>query len=154
MVAWLIIEITQVPVSQLMGVKMGYTPFDLYLSLGFLLLLPLLTSVYPYLRHQYMAPITSMRAIANSRQSVATRMMLLSVQYVVTFVLMVFSLYLNKHFRFLINTPPGFRTERILGADLAVEKTIYRVGDDFEKFQAKVDKVEALKQKLNHTNIR
>ncbi|MBQ8240744.1 MAG: ABC transporter permease, partial [Bacteroides sp.] len=74
MVAWLIIEITQVPVSQLMGVKMGYTPFDLYLSLGFLLLLPLLTSVYPYLRHQYMAPITSMRAIANSRQSVATRM--------------------------------------------------------------------------------
>ena len=149
MVAWLIIEITQVPVSQLMGVKMGYTPFDLYLSLGFLLLLPLLTSVYPYLRHQYMAPITSMRAIANSRQSVATRMMLLSVQYVVTFVLMVFSLYLNKHFRFLINTPPGFRTERILEADLAVEKTIYRVGDDFEKFQAKVDKVEALKQKLS-----
>ena len=149
MVAWLIIEITQVPVSQLMGVKMEYTPFDLYLSLGFLLLLPLLTSVYPYLRHQYMAPITSMRAIANSRQSVATRMMLLSVQYVVTFVLMVFSLYLNKHFRFLINTPPGFRTERILEADLAVEKTIYRVGDDFEKFQAKVDKVEALKQKLN-----
>ena len=149
MVAWLIIEITQVPVSQLMGVKMEYTPFDLYLSLGFLLLLPLLTSVYPYLRHQYMAPITSMRAIANSRQSVATRMMLLSVQYVVTFVLMVFSLYLNKHFRFLINTPPGFRTERILEADLAVEKTIYRVGDDFEKFQAKVDKVEALKQKLS-----
>ena len=149
MVAWLIIEITQVPVSQLMGVEMEYTPFDLYLSLGFLLLLPLLTSVYPYLRHQYMAPITSMRAIANSRQSVATRMMLLSVQYVVTFVLMVFSLYLNKHFRFLINTPPGFRTERILEADLAVEKTIYRVGDDFEKFQAKVDKVEALKQKLN-----
>ena len=149
MVSWLIIEITQVPVSQLMGVKMEYTPFDLYLSLGFLLLLPLLTSVYPYLRHQYMAPITSMRAIANSRQSVATRMMLLSVQYVVTFVLMVFSLYLNKHFRFLINTPPGFRTERILEADLAVEKTIYRVGDDFEKFQAKVDKVEALKQKLS-----
>ena len=149
MVAWLIIEITQVPVSQLMGVKMEYTPFDLYLSLGFLLLLPLLTSVYPYLRHQYMAPITSMRAIANSRQSVATRMMLLSVQYVVTFVLMVFSLYLNKHFQFLINTPTGFRTERILEADLVLEKTILRKGDNFEKFQAKVDKVEALKQKLN-----
>ena len=149
MVAWLIIEITQMPVSQLMGVKMEYTPFDLYLSLGFLLLLPVLTSVYPYLRHQYMAPITSMRAIANSRQSVATRMMLLSVQYIVTFVLMVFSLYLNKHFQFLINTPPGFRTERILQADLAVVKSIFRVGDNFEKFRAKVDKVEALKQKLN-----
>ena len=121
MVAWLIIEITQVPVSQLMGVEMEYTPFDLYLSLGFLLLLPLLTSVYPYLRHQYMAPITSMRAIANSRQSVATRMMLLSVQYVVTFVLMVFSLYLNKHFRFLLDTPTGFRTERVLEAKLTYD---------------------------------
>ena len=145
MVAWLIIEITQVPVSQLMGVEMEYTPFDLYLSLGFLLLLPLLTSVYPYLRHQYMAPITSMRAIANSRQSVATRMMLLSVQYVVTFVLMVFSLYLNKHFRFLINTPPGFEYEQVIEAELIPESENFMSGNYREAY----DKVIVLTEKLN-----
>ena len=145
MVAWLIIEITQVPVSQLMGVEMEYTPFDLYLSLGFLLLLPLLTSVYPYLRHQYMAPITSMRAIANSRQSVTTRMMLLSVQYVVTFVLMVFSLYLNKHFRFLINTPPGFEYEQVIEAELIPESENFMSGNYREAY----DKVIVLTEKLN-----
>ncbi|MBO5014531.1 MAG: FtsX-like permease family protein, partial [Bacteroidaceae bacterium] len=141
MVAWLIIEITQVPVSQLMGVKMEYTPFDLYLSLGFLLLLPLLTSVYPYLRHQYMAPITSMRAIANSRQSVATRMMLLSVQYMVTFVLMVFSLYLNNHFRFLIDTPPGFRTENVLEATV--------IQDLYDNYKDYAASKKAIYQKLD-----
>ena len=145
MVAWLIIEITQVPVSQLMGVEMEYTPFDLYLSLGFLLLLPVFTSVYPYLRHQYMAPITSMRAIANSRQSVATRMMLLSVQYVVTFVLMVFSLYLNKHFRFLINTPPGFEYEQVIEAELIPESENFMSGNYREAY----DKVIVLTEKLN-----
>ena len=145
MVAWLIIEITQVPVSQLMGVEMENTPFDLYLSLGFLLLLPLLTSVYPYLRHQYMAPITSMRAIANSRQSVTTRMMLLSVQYVVTFVLMVFSLYLNKHFRFLINTPPGFEYEQVIEAELIPESENFMSGNYREAY----DKVIVLTEKLN-----
>ena len=149
MVAWLLIEITQVPVARLMGAEMKYTVFDLQLSLGFLLILPLFTSVYPYIRYQYMSPITSMRTIATNRQSVVTRMLLLTVQYVITFVLVVFSLYLNKHFQFLLNTSPGFRTERILNADLELEKTVYRVGDDFEKFQAKIDKVEALKQKLN-----
>ena len=149
MVAWLLIEITQVPVARLMGAEMKYTVFDLQLSLGFLLILPLFTSVYPYIRYQYMSPITSMRSIATNRQSVVTRMLLLTVQYVITFVLVVFSLYLNKHFQFLLNTSPGFRTERILNTDLVLEKTTYRVGDDFEKFKAKIDKVEVLKQKLN-----
>ena len=138
MVAWFIIEITQIPVARLLGTEMAYSPFDLYLSIGFLLVLPLVTSIYPYIRYQYMSPITSMRSIVTDRQSVATRMMLLSVQYVVTFVLMVFSLYLNKHFQFLINTSPGFRTERILEASL-VESTANL--NDFEASLGRIDKV-------------
>ena len=145
MFAWLIIEITQVPVAQLMEVKMGYTPFDLYLSLGFLFLLPVLTSLYPYIRHQYMSPITSMRAIATNRQSVATRMMLLAVQYVVTFVLMVFSLYLNKHFHFLVNTPPGFEYEQVMVAELIPANENFMSGNYREAY----DKVIVLNDKLN-----
>ena len=51
---------------------------------------------------------------------------------------MVFSLYLNKHFQFLINTSPGFRTERILEASL-VESTANL--NDFEASLGRIDKV-------------
>ena len=122
LVAWLFIEITQIPVARLMGTDMKYTIFDIYLSLAFLLGLPLITSVYPYIRYQYMSPITSMRSIVTNRQSVVARMLLLSVQYVITFVLVVFSLYLNKHFQFLLHTSPGFEYEDIMVADLIPEK--------------------------------
>ena len=130
MFAWLIIEITQIPVARLMDTEMHYTWFDLQLSLGFLFGMPVLTSIYPYIRYQYMSPITSMRAIATDRQSIITRMVFLSIQYMVTFVLVVFSLYLNSHFRFLINTPPGFRTESILEAPIVKSGFSVVVGED------------------------
>ena len=130
MFAWLIVEITQVPVARLMDTEMHYTWFDLQLSLGFLFGMPVLTSIYPYIRYQYMSPITSMRAIATDRQSIITRMVFLSIQYMVTFVLVVFSLYLNSHFRFLINTPPGFRTESILEAPIVKSGFSVVVGED------------------------
>ena len=143
MVAWLIIEITQVPVARLMGTEMKYTIFDLQLSLGFLLGLPLLTSVYPYIRYQYMSPITSMRTIATNRQSVVARMLLLSVQYVVTFVLVVFSLYLNKHFQFLLNTSPGFEYEQVMEAELIPEGAFVNLQNE------SYAKVSVLSDKLN-----
>ena len=130
MFAWLIVEITQVPVARLMDTEMHYTWFDLQLSLGFLFGMPVLTSIYPYIRYQYMSPITSMRAIATDRQSIITRMAFLCIQYMVTFVLVVFSLYLNSHFRFLINTPPGFRTESILEAPIVESGFSVVVGED------------------------
>ena len=45
--AWLLVEASQIPVSQLMGERIGYSAFDWQISLGFLVLLPLVTSVYP-----------------------------------------------------------------------------------------------------------
>ena len=142
MFGWPIVEITQVPVAQLMDTEIHYTWFDLQLSLGFLFGMPVVTSVYPYIRYQYMSPITSMRAIATGRQSVMTRMAFLSIQYVVTFVLMVFSLYLNNHFQYLIDTPPGFRTQNILEADI-INSTISvhngNLMDDLKEHQKRLD---------------
>ncbi len=141
MFAWLIIEITQVPVAQLMDTEMHYTWFDLQLSLCFLFGLPVVTSIYPYIRYQYMSPITSMRAITTGRQSVITRMVFLSIQYMVTFVLMVFSLYLNNHFRFLIDTPPGFRTENVLEATV--------IQDLYDNYKDYAASKKAIYQKLD-----
>jgi hypothetical protein len=148
MFAWLIVEITQVPVARLMGTEMHYTLFDLQLSLGFLFGLPLVTSVYPYIRYQYMSPITSIRAITTGRQSVVTRMVFLSIQYIVTFALMVFSLYLNNHFRFMLNMPTGFRTERVLEVNLN-SNFVVMGGNSEDDAKERFARVEAMYQKLN-----
>ena len=150
MFAWLIIEITQIPVARLMDTEMHYTWFDLQLSLGFLFGLPLVTSVYPYIRYQYMSPITSIRAITTGRQSVVMRMVFLSIQYIVTFALMVFSLYLNSHFRFMLNMPTGFRTERVFETSIVQKLTTIGGGENLEEHIKKQSKRRvAMEQKLN-----
>ena len=71
-VAWLLIEVTTVPVAWLLGEQVEYTSFDGWLSLGVLFLLPLLTSVYPYFKYGYRSPVKSMRNVS-VRYSVASR---------------------------------------------------------------------------------
>jgi len=147
LVAWLFIEITQIPVNRLFQEPIGYTWFDLWLSLGFILIIPLLTSVYPYIRYNYRMAITSMRSIGTNRQSVRIRMAFLFVQYILTVGIIIVSLYFGKHLHFLQSTPTGFRTENILIADLQKEK---KLGDkrtiDFKNFRARIT---LISQKLN-----
>ena len=73
--SWWLIEVTQVPIGRLLGERMEYTHFDWQVSLGFLGILPLLTSIYPYVRYQYMSPISSMRNLFATHHSVVVRMM-------------------------------------------------------------------------------
>ena len=94
-VAWVLIEVTSVPVERLLGEQIDYTPFDGWLSLGILIVLPLLTSVYPYIKYGYRSPVISMRNVL-VRYSVASRAVLLGVQYVFTVVLVVLSVYFSR----------------------------------------------------------
>ena len=145
-VAWVLIEVTSVPVERLLGEQIDYTPFDGWLSLGILIVLPLLTSVYPYIKYGYRSPVISMRNVL-VRYSVASRAVLLGVQYVFTVVLVVLSVYFSRHFDFLINTPPGFRTERILEADLQKENWNNRYTDEQRK--TRNERIERIRKALD-----
>lgn len=80
--AWLLIEATQVPVSRLMNEQISYSAFDWQLSLGFIILLPLVTSIYPYIRYNYLPPIVSIRSITSNRHAITVRMtFLFSIHY-------------------------------------------------------------------------
>jgi len=148
LVAWLLIEITQVPVNRLFQEPIGYTWFDLYLSLGFVFGMPICTAIYPYIRYNYRTAITSMRSIGTNRQSVRVRMAFLFVQYILTIGIIVVSLYFGKHLDFLQSTPPGFRTENILMADLQMERKNYGAAT-MEEIQAIWKRTGQLRQKLN-----
>jgi len=147
LVAWLLIEITQIPVNRLFLEEIGYTWFDLWLSLGFIVLMPLCTSVYPYIRYNYRTAITSMRAIGTNRQSVRVRMGFLFMQYILTISIIVVSLYFGKHLDFLQTTPPGFRTEGILNAELQFESKSYG-NVPMEEMLEKFKRMDLVTQKL------
>jgi ABC-type antimicrobial peptide transport system permease subunit len=147
LLAWLMVEITQIPVSRLMDTSTRYSAFDWQLSLGFLVLLPLLTSIYPYIRYNYLSPMVSIRQITTDRHSIVTRMSFLFIQYIITSVLVIVSIYFNKHLQFLLDTPPGFQTERILEANLYHENT--SGGFTEETWKARQSRIAQLEQLMN-----
>jgi len=119
LVAWLLVEITIPLCERLMNEPMkGYNLFDLQLSLTFLLIFPLMTSLYPFIKHNYLRPITSLRSVSGSKESIVMRMCFLFLQYAITLTLLIVTVYFNRHLNFLINTPMEFHNERVLYAQL------------------------------------
>ena len=119
LVAWLLVEITTPLCESLMNEPMkGYNLFDLKLSFTFLLVFPIVSSFYPFIRHNYLRPITSLRNVNGSRESIVVRMSFLFLQYILTLALLIVAVYFNRHLNFLQTTPTGFRSERILYAQL------------------------------------
>ena len=128
LVAWLFIEVTQLPINRLLNTHFVYTPFDWWLSLGILILLPLLTSIYPFIKYHYGSPVRSIQSIGWSNRSVRSRMMLLGIQYVLTFLIMVSALYFNNQLKLMVHTDPGFRTKNIINVK------IFYASQDFNSF--------------------
>lgn len=131
--AWVIVEVTSVPTASLLKNEIPYSNFDLFLSVGIWLLLPLITMIYPYLRYYYLPPVTSIRAVGTSRSSIFTRMIFLFVQYTITFLLIILSLYFGRHLDIMLHTPPGFRTEGVLTAELLRESNQWQLSDEGRK---------------------
>lgn len=119
LLAWFFIEVFAGYAHRLLESEIPYTAFDWQLSLAVWLLLPLVTTLYPFIQYNYLPPIVSIRTVGGrTRRSVATRTLFLFVQYSITLLLIILSLYFSRHLRFLQETPPGFRTQGILYANL------------------------------------
>jgi hypothetical protein len=74
-------------------------------------------------------------------------MSFLFIQYIITSVLVIVSIYFNKHLQFLLDTPPGFQTERILEANLYHENT--SGGFTEETWKARQSRIAQLEQLMN-----
>ncbi len=98
-----------------------YTSFDFWLSAGIWVILPILTSIYPFVKYNYASPVSSIRDATQSKRTVHTRILFLFIQYIFTFLLISLSLYFNKQLSLLLHTQPGFRIENVLIAKLGYE---------------------------------
>ena len=147
LIAWFIIEVTQIPVSHLLNTQFTYIAFDGWLSLGILLLLPIITSIYPFVKYSLVSPIRSIQSIGWSSRSVRSRMVFLGMQYVLTLIITVCALYYNTQLSLLLNTNPGFRTQNIIAVKLIYSSQDYS-GYSEEKYQQEHARDKALGEKL------
>ena len=148
LVSWLIIEIMSAPTEYLFDIHFSYTAFDGWLSASILLLLPVITSIYPYIKYNYTSPILSIRSIGVQSHSKHFRMFFLGAQYIITFLLVVLSLYFNRQLGMLLNTEPGFRTKNIMNVNLVYESKDFS-SYTYESMQQRRQRVMQLDNKLN-----
>lgn len=123
-VAWILIELSQGVVHSLLGMPLiSNNSFNILLSLGIVLLLPAITSFYPFIRYNYSPPITSLRTVNQSGGSVISRSIFLGLQYTITIMLIVVSCFFIKQLNFMLNADPGYRTKNIIKAQLLTDPT-------------------------------
>ena len=147
LVSWLIIEIMSAPTEYLFDTHFSYTAFDGWLSASILLLLPVITSIYPYIKYNYTSPILSIRSIGAQSHSKHFRMFFLGAQYIIT-LLVVLSLYFNRQLGMLLSTEPGFRTKNIMNVNLVYESKDFS-SYTYESMQQRRQRVMQLDNELN-----
>lgn len=70
-------------------------------------------------------------------------------QYIITILLLVLSLYFGKQLNFLLSTPPGYRTEGILRAELFHENNNHLVREEEADRNKRAARYSYIKQQLN-----
>jgi hypothetical protein len=103
--------------------------FDLRLSLAFVVTLPVLVSIAPFIRYRYFSPVRSLQSVNAGNRSLFSRKFFLCFQYCLTVGLITVSLFFVKQLNFMLDKDPGFRTHDIIRVIFMKEQDI---ADDVE----------------------
>ena len=111
----MIIEITDKILVSVLDIPLHKNvTFDSLLYLIILFVFPFITMLYPYFRHVYSRPVSSIKGIRQGGGSPLSRSLFLTVQYVITFGLIVVSIYFAKQLHEVLNDDLGFNTKNII----------------------------------------
>ena len=114
-VAMCITELTSPLVRTMLGLaQVKYVYFDILLCLGMILILPLITSIVPFIKYTFSPAITSLRSVGKTGGRGIGRRIMLVLQYVITFAMIIVSVFMVKQFHSMVNMDPGFKSEDII----------------------------------------
>ncbi len=132
--AWWLLEILGAVLARNFALTLHpNVAFDVTLSLVLLFLLPLVTTIYPYLRYNYSAPVTSLRSVNREGVSLVSRSIFLFMQYVITFGLIVISGYFMKQLRYMLNADVGYDTENVITCKILHRANFYDIRSEAEE---------------------
>lgn len=154
LIIWMLIEVTAGLFASVYDIPVkADLAFDISLSVALLLGLPLVTSVYPFLRYNYSSPITSLRSVNVGGHSIVSRAIFLFVQYVITFCLIVVSLFFVRQLYTMLHADLGFKTDNILSCQLMSRNTINKRYSSDEEWEKEHDRerhqAQIIKQKMD-----
>lgn len=113
-IAWLLVDLLTPWTNEMLNDEVSASPFDLVLTLGFLVLLPLISLCYPFFRQLKNSTLVSLQQRVGSVQNLRSRTVLLACQYLITFILVVMAIWMQNHLNFLLNSPIGVTVDNIL----------------------------------------
>lgn len=154
LIIWMLVEITAGLFATVYAIPVKPDiVFDLSLSLLLLFGLPMITSIYPFLRYNYSSPITSLRSVNVGGQSIVSRALFLFVQYVITFSLIVVSLFFVRQLYAMLHADLGYQVKDIIMCQLLPDETMNKRYSSDEEWQKehdnKLHKVQVIKQKMD-----
>ena len=137
----MVIEITDKILANTLEIPIYHNiSFDISIGLGTLWGLPLLTMLYPYFRHVYGRPVASLKGLQGKNGSSFTRSLFLSVQYIISFCLIIVSIYFAKQLNDMLNADLGFRTKDIIRCTLIPAKNEDALIRDLKEWERKLEK--------------
>ena len=130
-IAWFFVEISAIPLNKYFDMApQSNGMFSVVMTLVMLILLPLAASAYPFFKFRYNTPIHSLRRIYSTGKSSVVRNLYLSTQYIVTFILIVASIFFAKQLYEMTHVDLGYDTDAIV--------KVY-----FERYERKLPTTEA-----------
>ncbi len=155
--AWLLIEISREAIGNLLGItQVDNIKFDLLLSLTILIVLPVVTSIYPFIKYNYSTPISSLRSVNVYGNSVVSRSIFIVFQYTITCSLIIVSLFFMKQLNFMLHADLGYRTKDIIKAQfLKVPPSAHALPEEerMKLFKDLGKKNEEIKHQLNSSPL-
>lgn len=126
--------------------------FIVILSLSVLLILPFITSFYPFIKYHFSAPITSLRQVHFGKGGFITRWIFLFMQYVITFVLIISAFFFIKQLRFMLQTDHGYNTKNVIMCRMMHRDFSNMERNDFEASMRKItENAVILQRKLDES---
>ena len=140
---WTLVEITRNIVTSWFEIPvMSDLSFDIWISVFLLLGMPLITSIFPFVRYNYAAPINSLRSVGVSGNSVVSRMIFLFIQYVITVSLVIAAIYFSRQLYYVLHYDLNYNTQDIIQCPLFSKQTSWDITSE-EEWQAQQQKESA-----------
>lgn len=144
----MIIEVTDKILVSTLGIPIyNNIAFNTTLGVGMLFGFPLITMLYPYFRYTYNRPVSSIKGVNQRNNTLFSRSLFLMVQYVITFCLIVVSIYFAKQLYGMLNADLGFNTKNIIRCILIPAENSDHVIHNLKDWERKREQE---KQKAGH----
>ena len=135
------IEITDKIMVSLLDIPMHKNvAFDTAIYIGILFVFPLITMLYSYFRHVYSRPVSSIKGIKQGGSSPLTRSLFLTIQYVISFCLIVVSIYFAKQLNDMLNADLGYNTKNIIRCMVIPAKNTDAIISDMKAWEREREK--------------